>query len=108
MFVEQKVKSTNIISKLCKLKISQVISLNYRKLILLLKLIYVQIYSDDNYLLLFHENIIKNIKFYLGEIFDKDNKIITLEDRVIEFPTLKEALKGRIKAQDIKDSEYPV
>ena len=75
---------------------------NVSKLIKIVKLVYIKIYSDDSYLKKFDLGIINSIKLHFGnEVFDDYNKQIKINDLLIQYPNVDVVVLGKIKASQI-------
>ena len=76
----------------------------------LLKLVYIKIYSEDNYLRQIDIEIRQHIKFHYGkECFDDINNIIKTENTPkMKFPDIELVLSTRLDVELIKSSSYIV
>nr|QWO71375.1 RNA polymerase [Calocybe gangraenosa] len=75
---------------------------NIVKLIKIIKLVYIKIYSDNSYLKKFDDGIINNIKLQYGnDSFNDETKIITINDIKLEYPSVEQVIIGKIKASKI-------
>lgn len=81
---------------------------NVEILINIIKFVYVQIYSDNNYLRKFDEGIIESIKLQFGkEVFNDEKKHIKFNGFDLEYPNIDSIIDGDgIKDQNIKSSNY--
>lgn len=78
---------------------------NLTKLINIIKLIYIKIYTDDNYLKRFDQGIIASIKSQFGnDSFDDKNKTIKVNEDVLDYPDVNKIIEGRIKTCEINKS----
>ena len=76
---------------------------NVSKLIKFIQLVYIKIYSDNNYLLTFDKGIINNIKLIYGEdSFDHVNNKIYIDGEEYTYPNVYNIIVGRIKVCQIK------
>lgn len=75
-----------------------------------LKIIYIQIYSDKDFLHTFNSGVINNIKLHYGEAsFDEDKLLIYVKNcKPIPYPDINKVLKGDLKIESIKYSSYIV
>ena len=72
---------------------------NIVKLIKIIKLVYIKIYSDDSYLKKFDEGIINSIKLQFGKnSFNDETKEIKVNGYTFNYPDVDVVTKGRIKA----------
>lgn len=83
------------------------------KMIRLLKLVYINLYSENQYILRFDKGIKESIKTQFGDhVLDEEKGIISviIQDELItlDFPDIKKVILGKIAAEDIKNSEYIV
>ena len=79
---------------------------NVVDLIKIIKLVYIKIYSEDNYLKKFDQGIIDSIKLHYGkESFNDMTKIIKLNDIEIQYPDVNEIIIGKIKANKIMNAQ---
>ena len=75
---------------------------NITKLMKIIKLVYIKIYSEDSYLKKFDQGIINSIKYHFGnDSFDDQNKIIKVDGKKIDYPNVDEIIIGKIKANRI-------
>ena len=76
----------------------------------LLKLVYIKIYSEDNYLRQIDREIRQHVKFHYGkECFDDINNIIKIENTPkMKFPDIELVLSTRLDVELIKSSSYIV
>ena len=80
---------------------------NISFLIKIIKLVYIKIYTDDNYLRRFDQGIIESIKAQFGDdSFDDINKTIKINEEVIDYPDVNKVIVGTIKASQINKSRY--
>jgi len=84
---------------------------NVDMLIKNLKLVYIKIYSEDDYLDRFNEGLINSIKYYYGEdSYNPDtNEINVILDNVEikeTFPNINYVLGKELPSDLIKDSSY--
>ncbi len=72
-----------------------------------LKTIYINIYSDNGYLVKFNNEIIHNIKLHYGEeSFDDENLVIKFDRTTINYPDINKVIKGDFDIQSITSSFY--
>jgi len=81
------------------------------KMIRLLKLVYINIYSENQYILRFDKGIKESIKTQFGDhVLDEDKGIISViiqgELITLDFPNIKKVIFGKIAAESIQNSEY--
>ena len=82
---------------------------NVVNLITNIKLVYIKIYSEDNYLLKFDEGIINSIKLQFGKnAFNDKNKTIKVNGVEINYPNVNNLISGKIKANNIWNSTYTI
>ena len=80
---------------------------NIPNLIKFIKLVYIKIYTDDNYLRRFDQGIIDSIKAQFGDdSFDDINKTIKINEDVFDYPDVNKIIVGTIKASKINKSTY--
>ena len=80
---------------------------NVEKLISIIKIVYINIYSDNSYITKFDKGIIENIKLQFGShAFNDLNRKIKINDLELDYPDLNKVLLGKIKAENILKSEY--
>jgi DNA-directed RNA polymerase len=70
---------------------------NVSDLIKIVKLVYIKIYSDENYLKKFDQGIIDNIKRHFGaESFNDEDKTIKVNGYNLNYPDVNKILTGKI------------
>ena len=80
---------------------------NVNKLIKIIKIVYIKIYSEDNYLNKFNNGIINNIKLTFGEnSFNHKTNEIKINGNKINYPDINKVVKGKIAATSISNSVY--
>jgi DNA-directed RNA polymerase, mitochondrial len=80
---------------------------NIDKLINVIKVVYISIYSDDQYIRKFDQGIIDSIKLHLGKnSFNDSSKTIEINNKKIQYPDINTFILGIIKAESIKKSSY--
>ena len=79
---------------------------NISHLIKIIKLVYIKIYSEDNYLKSFDKGIINSIKSHFGnDSFNHDSYIITVGELKIKYPDVNQIIVGQIKASQILNAQ---
>jgi DNA-directed RNA polymerase len=79
---------------------------NVTYLIKCLKLVYIKIYSDDNYLKKFDQGILNSIKLQFGpESYDNKNRIITVNNLKYHYPDVNNLITGSIKRDEIMNPQ---
>jgi DNA-directed RNA polymerase len=82
---------------------------NVENLIKTVKMVYIKIYSDNNYLRKFDEGIINSIKLHYGEeSFNNENKTIKINNTIINYPNVDAIIRGKIEAYQIEKASYPI
>lgn len=84
---------------------------NVENLIKTIKMVYIKIYSDNNYLRKFDEGIINSIKLQFGDesfIINNDSKIIKINDTIFTYPNVENVISGKIEAYSILNATYPI
>ena len=81
---------------------------NIQTLINFIKFVYVQIYSENNYLRKFDEGIIESIKLQLGsEVFNDNTKRIKFDGFDLEYPDIDLVIQGKgLSEKNIYESNY--
>ena len=80
---------------------------NVINLIKFIKLVYINLYSDNSYLEIFDQSIINSIKLQYGnESFDDNKKLITVNGVTFKYPNVKEIFTSKINALNIEYSKY--
>jgi DNA-directed RNA polymerase len=75
---------------------------NVSQLINFIKLVYINIYSDNQYIKKFDQGIINNIKLQFGnESFDDENKKIKFNNTELKYPDINEVISGKISAYNL-------
>jgi DNA-directed RNA polymerase len=78
---------------------------NVSKLIGFIKLVYINIYSDNQYIKKFDQGIIDNIKLQYGDkSFDDISKKIKVNGIDLDYPDVNEVISGKISAYNIRNS----
>jgi hypothetical protein len=74
-------------------------------------MVYIKIYSDNNYLRKFDEGIINSIKLQFGDesfIINNESKIIKINDTILKYPNVENVISGKIEAYSILNATYPI
>jgi DNA-directed RNA polymerase len=80
---------------------------NISKLIDFIKLVYINIYSDNQYIKKFDQGIVESIKLQFGnEAFDDINKKIKINSMELDYPDVNEVISGKINAYSVKNFNY--
>ena len=78
-------------------------------MIKIIKYVYVQIYSDSNYLRKFDEGVIESIKLQFGkEAFNDEKKHIKFNGFDLEYPDIESVIEGQINKYNILNSKYVI
>src|SRR5436305_5296223 len=76
-------------------------------LINLLKFVYLDIYSNENYLIKMDKEILHNIKLHFGEdCYDEKTRKIKVNDLVLTYPNINNVLGKQFDYNEIKKSSY--
>lgn len=80
---------------------------NIDNLFKFIKLVYIKIYSDDNYLKKFDKGIIESIKNQFGnDSFNHMDNTIKVNNTTLDYPNVNEVIVGKIKASSIYNSNF--
>ena len=80
---------------------------NVANLICNLKLVYIQLYSENKYILDFDKSIIRTFKLSYGENnFKDDTRTYYFENKWYKFPDVTKVIAGEIDPKLIKESQY--
>lgn len=83
---------------------------NVEKLVKIIKLVYIKIYSDNNYLREFELGIINSIKAHSHgggkDSFNNEEKVIIIDNKKYQYPDVEIIISGQINAEGIKNSTY--
>ena len=83
-----------------------VTSNNVSNLIKIIKLVYIKIYTEDNYLRKFDQGVIDSIKLQFGEnSFNNVTKTIKVNGYILDYPDVSQVILGKIKACKINKAK---
>lgn len=107
MFFKENIKDSNINNFYSIHDCFAVTANNIVNLIKYIKLVYIKIYSDEQYLRKFDEGIINSIKLQFGiNSFNDELKLIKIDNLILNYPDVELVISGQVDKEKINKASY--
>ena len=107
MFFKDNIKESNVNNFYSIHDCFAVTANNIVNLIKYIKLVYIKIYSDEQYLRKFDEGIINSIKLQFGNnSFNDELKLIKIDNLILNYPDVELVISGQVDKEKINKASY--